>query len=145
MPAIVKTTGGKGLHVVVPMRPESNWNTIKDFAKAVSDIVARTFPDRFTTNVAKTSRRGKIFLDCLRNLAGATAIAAYSPRNRQNAPVSMPISWDELGAEDMRFDYFNIRNATARLKRLKRDPWSGYDEVQQSITRDLLRTVGVKT
>jgi bifunctional non-homologous end joining protein LigD len=108
--AFVKTTGGKGLHVVVPIAPEYGWDHVKGFAQAVANILARTFPNRFTTTMAKEKRSGKIFVDYLRNVAGATAVAAYSPRAKPNAPVSVPISWKELEDGDLRFDHFNIRN-----------------------------------
>ena len=112
------------------------------FAKAVADILARTFPDRFTTAMAKEKRAGKIFVDYLRNVAGATVVAAYSPRAKPNAPVSVPIAWKELHEGDLRLDHFNIRNVPQRLKRLKLDPWADYNRVRQGITGEMMRIVG---
>jgi bifunctional non-homologous end joining protein LigD len=111
----LKTTGGKGLHVVLPIRPTLTWDDAKAFSRAVADFLARTFPDRFTATLAKNRRGGKIFIDYLRNAEGATAIAPYGVRARQNAPVSMPIDWSEL-AQDVRFDHFNVRNERAKSK-----------------------------
>ena len=92
----------------------------------------RTFPDRFTATVAKEKRKGKIFIDYLRNAEGATAIAPYAVRARANAPVSTPIDWSEL-ARDVRFDHFNLRNVPERL-RLRPDPWAKFLETRQTIT-----------
>ena len=103
----------------------------------------QTFPDRFTAKLLKVSRQKKIFIDYLRNGEGATAVAAYSTRARANAPVSTPIDWTELG-RDVRFDYFNIKNAPARLKRLKREPWAEFLKTRQAITRTMMETVGYK-
>ena len=105
----LKSTGGKGLHVVVPIEPSVGWEHVKGFTKAVAELLERTFPDRFTAKLLKISRRGRIFIDYLRNAEGATAVAAYSLRAKANAPVSTPIHWDEL-AKDVRFAHFNVRN-----------------------------------
>jgi bifunctional non-homologous end joining protein LigD len=122
----VKTTGGKGLHVVVPLRPEHDWKEVKDFSKAVAVHLADTLPDHFTATVSKAARKRKIFVDYLRNQEGATAVAAYSVRAREGAPVSVPLAWDELsGGKQVRFD---LRTILARLKHLKADPWEGYAE-----------------
>ncbi len=109
----LKTTGGKGLHVVVPIEPAVDWERVKGFTKAVAEFLERTFPDRFTSKLLKISRRGKIFIDYLRNSEGATAVAAYSTRARANAPVSTPVAWDEL-SRDLRGDYFNAGNVPRR-------------------------------
>jgi bifunctional non-homologous end joining protein LigD len=117
----LKTTGGKGLHVVVPILPGVGWESAKGFSKAVAELLERTFPDRFTSKLLKISRRGKIFIDYLRNGEGATAVAAYSTRARANAPVSAPVAWDELSS-DLRFDHFNVRDMRSSSK-VKTDPW----------------------
>jgi len=129
----LKTTGGKGLHLVVPIQRSCDWKEAKDFAKAVADHLVATIPQRFTSNMAKRARKGKIFIDYLRNARGATAIAAYSPRARPGAPVSVPIAWDELSA-DLTSEHFTIMNVPDRLTRLRRDPWKGYDESAHRLT-----------
>lgn len=139
----LKTTGGKGLHVVVPIRPTRGWDEIKGFSKAVAEFLVRTFPDRFTDKITKSRRRGKIFIDYLRNAEGATAIAAYAVRARANAPVATPIDWTELDRE-VRYDYFNVRNIPQRLARMKRDPWSGFFELKQSVTATMMKRVGYR-
>jgi len=141
--SFLKTTGGKGLHVVIPIQPTLPWNPIKGFSQAVAEVLVKTFPDRFTAKLLKVSRQKKIFIDYLRNGEGATAVAAYSTRARANAPVSTPIDWTELG-RDLRFDYFNIKNVPARLKRLKREPWAEFLKTRQAITRTMMETVGYK-
>jgi len=129
----VKTTGGKGLHVVVPIQRSNDWDEVKNFAKGVADHMVSTIPERFTSNMAKRARKGKIFIDYLRNARGATAISAYSPRARAGAPVSTPISWDEL-SKDLAADHFTVMNLPARLKELRRDPWKDYDESATRLT-----------
>jgi len=129
----LKTTGGKGLHVVVPIRPTLTWEAAKGFTKAVADFLVRTFPDRFTATLAKDKRKGKIFIDYLRNATGATAIAPYSVRARANAPVAMPIEWSEL-KRDVRFAYFNLRNVPQRLAGTRADPWADFFTTRQTIT-----------
>jgi len=137
----LKTTGGKGLHVVVPIQPTLRWSVVKGFSKAIAELFAATFPDRFTAKISKAARHGRIFIDYLRNDEGSTAIAAYSLRARANAPVATPIGWDEV-AKDVRFDRFNVKNIPARLKRLKNDPWSGFFKVRQSLTDTMMKKVG---
>ncbi len=136
----LKTTGGKGLHVVVPIRPTLDWDQAKGFTKAVADLMVRTFPDRFIATLSKAQRKGRIFIDYLRNAEGATAIAPYGIRSRKNAPVSTPIAWQEL-ARDVRFDYFNVRNVPARLGRLSEDPWAAVGTISQTVTRAMFKRV----
>lgn len=137
----LKTTGGKGLHVVVPIRPTLTWDQAKGFTKAVADFLVGTFPDRFIATVSKAQRKGKIFIDYLRNAEGATAIVAYGIRARKNAPVSTPIAWKEL-AKDVRFDYFNVRNVPERLVRRREDPWADFGGTRQTVTRAMFKRVG---
>src|SRR5205823_9777061 len=118
--AFLKTTGGKGLHVVVPIEASMTWDHVKGFTNAIAELLARTFPDRFTAKLLKVSRHGKIFIDYLRNAEGATAVAAYSLRAKANAPVSTPIAWEEL-SKDVRFAYFNAKNVPARLRKIEHD------------------------
>jgi bifunctional non-homologous end joining protein LigD len=137
-----KTTGGKGLHVVLPIVPEHDWDTIKSFTQAIADLMVMTFPDRFTSKLMKSTRTGKIFVDYLRNAEGATAIAAYSIRAKKNASVSMPIGWDDL-SKDVRFDFFNVRNVPAKLRRRK-DPWADFAALKQRITPQMMQQLGMK-
>jgi bifunctional non-homologous end joining protein LigD len=129
----LKTTGGKGLHVVLPIRATLSWDEAKAFTKSAADFLVRTFPDRFTATASKAARKGKIFVDYLRNAEGATAIAPYAVRSRANAPVATPIAWSEL-AKDVRNDYFNVRNVPERLASMAVDPWGAFFTTRQSIT-----------
>ena len=97
--AFAKLTGGKGLHVVVPVEPGPTWPAVKKFTRAFVTEMVRDEPQRFIATMSKTKRGGKIFIDYLRNDREATAIGAYSPRARAGAPVALPIEWDELRAE----------------------------------------------
>lgn len=137
-----KTTGGKGLHVVLPVMPTLGWEDTKGFCKTVADLLCQTFPDRFTPSISKASRRGRIFIDYLRNAEGATAVAAYSLRARANAPVSTPIAWSELARRDLRFDHFNVKTVPRRLARAKGDPWKDFFAVRQAITPSIMEQVG---
>jgi bifunctional non-homologous end joining protein LigD len=133
----LKTTGGKGLHVVLPIAKTISWASAKSFTKSVADFMVTTFPDRFTATMSKEQRKGRIFIDYLRNTEGATAVAAFVVRARANAPVSTPIAWVEL-SKDVRFDYFNVSTLPKRLKELKSDPWADFFETRQTITAKLL-------
>ena len=139
--SFLKTTGGKGLHIVIPIEPTVIWDNVKGFSKALADTFSRTFPDRYLSHMSKAARSGKIFIDYLRNDSSATAIAAYSLRARRNAPVAMPISWDEL-RKDVRGEHFNVRNALTRLKRQKKDPWADLTTLTHSLTEDMMEAVG---
>jgi len=140
----LKTTGGKGLHVVVPIRATHGWDVIKPFTKAVADLLVQASPERFTSKLAKVRRGGKIFVDYLRNAEGATAVAAYSVRAKADAPVSTPIAWEEL-RDDVRFGHFNIRNVPERLRKMRRDPWREFAAAaDQELTAEVLRRVGVR-
>jgi bifunctional non-homologous end joining protein LigD len=136
----LKTTGGKGLHVVLPIKPTLSWDDAKGFTGAVATLLVKALPDRFTSVMSKERRKGKIFVDYLRNGLGATAIAPYAVRARKNAPVAMPIEWDEL-ARDVRFDHFNATNALARLQKQASDPWADFVKVRQTITRAMFDRV----
>lgn len=140
--SFVKTTGGKGLHVAVPLKPERSWNEVKLFSRAIAKHLEKTIPDRFTSSLSKSKRVDKLFVDYLRNTEGATAVAAYSTRARPNAPISTPIRWDELGA-DMHSNRFNLGNIQRRLGQLKEDPWSEYFRVEQRITAKMGRVFGL--
>jgi bifunctional non-homologous end joining protein LigD len=125
LPSSVKTSGGKGLHVVAPLRPKADWNAVKAFTKAVAEGMASDSPQRFVATVTKAKRRGKILVDYLRNGRGATAVAPYSTRARAGAPVSMPLSWDELGP-GLGPSYFTVANTPTRLAHLAADPWADF-------------------
>src|SRR5262245_31853127 len=129
-----KTTGGKGLHVVVPLAPRQSWTVLKDFAHAVALELVRRSPRHYTATLSKAERAGKIFIDYLRTFRGATAVAAYSTRARPGAPVSTPVCWAELGA-GLTSDRYTVANLGRRLERLEKDPWEGFFKVRQSITK----------
>jgi bifunctional non-homologous end joining protein LigD len=130
--SFVKTTGGKGLHVVVPLSPRRrDWDEIKAFSKQIAEDLAAQEPNAYTTNMLKAARNGKIFIDYLRNDAGATAIAPYSTRSKPNATVAMPVEWKDLPA--IRSDHFHVGNAVAHVESRKRDPWQEMPEIQQSV------------
>lgn len=135
-----KLTGGKGVHVVVPIEPLIDWIEAKAFAKALAGFVARGLPERFTSIMTKARRTDKIYIDYMRNNRGSTAIEPYSTRAKLGAPVSAPVGWAELGT--LRADSFNVLNMTERIKGLKEDPWEGYFELRQTITSDMKEKTG---
>jgi bifunctional non-homologous end joining protein LigD len=130
--SFVKTTGGKGLHVVFPLTPGADWDTVKAFAQSIASAMAADRPDLYTDNMAKSGRRGRIYVDYLRNGLGATAIGAYSTRARDGAPVSVPLGWDELG-ENIRSNHFTLLNLPNRLSFLEHDPWEGIGALKQTL------------
>lgn len=122
-------TGGKGIHVVVPLTPKHGWDAHKDFAEALARLMAEDSPDRFVATLAKAKRRGKIFVDYLRNARGATAVAPFSTRARAGAFVALPVSWQRLGRLE---DAHPATIATAAKSFARAgDPWAGYHEVRQ--------------
>ncbi|HSJ96932.1 MAG TPA: non-homologous end-joining DNA ligase, partial [Myxococcota bacterium] len=123
--SFVKTTGGKGLHVVAPVKRRLGWEEHKEFARALVTGMERAHPDRYTTNVRKVRRQGRLYLDYLRNGRGATAIAPYSSRAREGATVATPITWEELES-DVDPRTFTVYTVTSRLAELEHDPWAGY-------------------
>jgi len=143
--AFLKTTGGKGLHVVIPLEPARDWDEAKEFCRGVAEMLVRAFPDRFTAKLTKSRRTGLIFIDWLRNVEGATAVSAYSVRAKANAPVSMPIDWSEFTKKDLRFDHFNVRNVPALVDKRKRDPWERLPRVRQTLTDAMLEKVSAPT
>lgn len=123
--AFVKTSGGKGLHVVAPLTPRADWSETKEFTKSLAEEMAADSPQRFVATITKAKRKGKILVDYLRNQRGATAVAAYSTRARDGAPVSMPLDWSELSPM-IGPAYFTVANAPARLASLNSDPWKDF-------------------
>jgi bifunctional non-homologous end joining protein LigD len=139
----LKTTGGKGLHVVLPITRKDDWDEVKAFTKAVSEKMVAAEPQKYTSKLPKASRKGKIFIDYLRNGRGATSICAYSTRARANAPVSVPLFWEELET-DVRGNTYTLRTLPERLEKLPSDPWADFFKVRQSITAAMKRAVGMK-
>jgi bifunctional non-homologous end joining protein LigD len=127
----VKTTGGKGLHVVVPTNG-TPWEEAKDFAHAMVLAMAADSPDKYVSKMTKSIRGGKIFIDYLRNGRGATSVVAYSTRARPGAAISAPVGWDELSPK-LTADKFTLLNIAKRLKALKKDPWAGIGKVKQKL------------
>jgi bifunctional non-homologous end joining protein LigD len=129
--SFVKTTGGKGLHVVVPIAG-ADWDAAKSFAHGIAREMAADAPTRYTSNMAKRTRTGRIFVDYLRNGRGATSVAAYSTRARAGAPVSTPIRWDELSAR-LAPNHFTLLNLRKRLAALRSDPWADIGQIKQKL------------
>ena len=136
--SFLKTTGGKGLHVEVPLVRRAGWDEVKEFSKEVAETLVREHPDRYIAVMSKARRKGKIFVDYLRNGRGATAICPYSTRARAGAPVAVPVHWDEL-SPDLHPDQFTIRDLPDRLARLKSDPWEGIEKTRQGITVKMMK------
>jgi bifunctional non-homologous end joining protein LigD len=141
--AFPRTTGGKGLHLVVPLRPEADWHTVKEFARALVELHARDEPRLLTTTMAMAKRHGRIFLDYLRNARGSTAIACYSPRARPGAPVAVPLRWDELSPA-VHSGYYTVETVPRRLRALRVDPWEGFFEAAVPLSATLRRAVGLQ-
>jgi bifunctional non-homologous end joining protein LigD len=142
--SFLKTTGGKGLHVVAPIKPQLGWDEVKEFTHQIAQMLTRARPELFTAKIAKDRRPNKIFVDYLRNSETASAIAAYSARARPDGGVSVPLEWDELDAKhDMRRE-FNVTNVPKRLAKLRWDPWADYWTTRQSITSKMKKALGAK-
>jgi bifunctional non-homologous end joining protein LigD len=136
--SFVKTTGGKGLHVVVPLQRKHSWDEVKTFSQALARHLEARSPERFTSSMSKARRGGRIFIDYFRNTRGATAVAAFSTRARPGAPVSTPLAWEELDAE-LNPAEFNVRTLPERLRSLDGDPWQEYFAVRQSLSAAMRR------
>jgi bifunctional non-homologous end joining protein LigD len=139
--SFVKTTGGKGLHVCLPIEPTLDWEIAKIFAKAVADAIAAYEPDRYVSTMSKAKRVGKVYIDYLRTARAATFIAPYSTRARTRPTVSVPLRWDELGGR-ARPDTYDIGNVRRRMAQLTGDPWDGYFDLRQRITPKMLTEIG---
>ncbi len=143
--AYLKTTGGKGMHIIVPLTAAAGWDEVKEFSKAISEFMAKQIPDRFVAKMGPKNRIGKIFIDYLRNSRGASTVCAYSVRARPGLPVSVPIAREELDAIT-RPDQWNIFNLRERLEQLKNNPWGNYSGAKlkksQKISKSLWKKLG---
>ncbi len=136
--SFAKVTGGKGVHVVAPLARRAGWDEVKDFAEAIARELVKAEPKRYTVTIAKKARTGKIFVDYLRNAPNSTAIAAFSTRNREGAPIAAPISWRELEKAS------SLPRYTMRKLPGQADPWPGWRELKQSVTAAMRREVGLR-
>lgn len=130
--SVPKTTGGKGLHLVVPIRRSYDWPDVKSFAKSVGDAMSREAPEKYLTKQSIAARKGRIYIDYLRNDPTSTAVAPYSTRSREGAPVSVPLTWDEVvpALDPMAF---TVRTVPGRVAALKADPWAGIMGLKQRL------------
>jgi bifunctional non-homologous end joining protein LigD len=131
--SFLRTSGGKGLHVVVPLTRRSGWDEIRQFTESFALSLVRAFPDRYIATMSKAKRRGKVFIDYLRNQRGATAVASYSTRAKPGATVATPLRWDELSPK-VTSDQLTVATVPQRLAALKADPWDGFFSARQRIT-----------
>ncbi len=134
----VKTTGGKGLHVVIPIARRYEWDAVKNASQKLAELMSAAAPDRYVANMGKKHRIGKIFIDYLRNGQGATAVLPYSARARPGLPVALPITWKELRSIDPHD--FTIATVPSILEKRRQDPWADLLETHQTLPRELLRT-----
>ncbi len=138
----VKTSGGKGLHLVVPLMRRTGWDDLRAFAERVAVQMVQREPQRFVATMSKARRGGKIFIDYFRNNRGSTSIAAFSTRAKPGAPVSTPLSWSELSVRRGPA-YYTVENLPRRLARLKSDPWEDFFTVRQSLSEERKKRLGV--
>jgi bifunctional non-homologous end joining protein LigD len=131
-------TGGKGIHVVAPLVPRPSWSELKSFARGVAMPLATDDPERFTAKMTKARRKGKVYIDYLRNNGGASAIAPYSPRTRETPSVATPVSWTEFSRIESA-DAYAMDTIPRRLGSLRGDPWAGYFDLRQEISPAALR------
>ena len=127
----LKTSGGKGLHVILPIKP-TPWDKAKEFCHAVANVMAQDDPDRYVATATKSKRKGRIFIDYLRNSREATTVAPFSTRARPGAAVSVPIDWSELGTLKSA-DQYTVKNVPQRLSRQRKDPWAGIGRIKQQL------------
>jgi bifunctional non-homologous end joining protein LigD len=137
--AWVKTTGGRGLHVVVPVTPRADWSECLEFARTFADVLVHANPTLYTTRFSKSGRDSKILIDYLRNNRTNTSVAAFSTRARPGATVSMPVAWGDLSR--VRPEAFTVLTVARRLSRRRNDPWSGYWTCKQQINRGAVRAL----
>lgn len=139
----VKTTGGKGLHVVVPMTPSYSFPAIKSFARAIAESMASDSPTKYIATMSKAKRTGKIFVDYLRNEVTSTAVAPYSARVREGATVSTPLAWQELTSQ-LKLSSFTIDAVRQRLKKRSKDPWQDFSKTKQKIAAKYLQALKIE-
>jgi bifunctional non-homologous end joining protein LigD len=137
----LKTSGGKGLHVVVPIKPKLDWDTVKDFSHAIVDHLTKTLPDRFSGKSGARNRVGRIFIDYLRNGRGATTVAAWSARTRPGLGISVPVSWDELPSLTSGA-HWTVKTAHTRLDQ-GNAPWADYAKSATTLTK-AMKVLGFK-
>ena len=137
LPALLKTSGGKGLHVVVPIKRGYGWDSVKDFSQAIVRRMADTLPERFAFKSGARNRVGKVFIDYLRNGRGATTAVAWSARVRPGLGISVPLAWDELMSINAG-DQWNVRNAHTRVAQ-GNAPWAGYAKAARSLSAAMKR------
>ncbi|MBD3167933.1 MAG: ATP-dependent DNA ligase [candidate division Zixibacteria bacterium] len=128
----VMTTGSKGLHVVVPVKPENDFDTVRDFAKGIAEILSSRFPGELTTEIRKDKRNGRLYLDIARNAYAQTAVAPYSIRAIPGAPVATPLDWDELSTTGINSQKYNVGNMFRRMAQ-KDDPWANISKHARSL------------
>jgi bifunctional non-homologous end joining protein LigD len=138
--SFVKTTGGKGLHLVIPLVPRQDWKACLEFARAIAAALERHDPERFTLKFGKSGREKRILIDYLRNNRTNTSIAAFSTRAREGAPVSVPIAWTEL-KESLDPRSFTLESVPRRLQRQRKDAWADYFKVRQRLTTAMTRAL----
>jgi bifunctional non-homologous end joining protein LigD len=138
--SFVKTTGGKGLHVVVPVTSRPGWDELKELTHQIALALVRAEPHRYLATMSKRERKGKIFIDYLRNGQGASAIGPYSTRAREGAPVATPITWEEL-EDGVDPSAFTVLTVPRRVATQKRDPWRDYATTRQSITASMRKSL----
>ncbi len=134
LPNLVKTSGGKGYHVLVPLKPSADWDDVKGFAHDFARALEQAAPDRYTATLSKKARTGKIFVDYLRNGRGSTTVAPYSSRAKKGATVSMPVTWAEL-EKGVPPNAFPIGDETTLAELKKADPWADFFELGKALQR----------
>lgn len=140
--SFVRTTGGKGLHIVVPLVRRHGWNEVKEFTRACAEALARIHRGKYTARMAKSAREGRIYIDYLRNDMGATAICNYSTRAREGAPVAVPVSWAELSV-DLDPQAFSVTTVPPLMAERRNDPWPDFYALRQSLSRPMRRRLGL--
>jgi bifunctional non-homologous end joining protein LigD len=139
--SFLKTTGGKGLHVTVPITRQYRWPAVKAFARAVALSMTEDSSEKYTATLSKAARKGRIFVDYLRNELTATAVAPFSARAREGAPVATPLAWEELKAS-LKPAAFTIETLAPRLQRRK-DPWADFFKIRQKLSAAHLRALKI--